>query len=913
MNFGKYARNKKIKQINSKSSKLRNLVSSSFFKIFVFIILLIGIITFTAGLGVFKAIIDGAPDIDHLLENIQPEGYTTIMYDLQGNEVQKLHGTDANRIYVEYDQIPDFLGHAYIAIEDERYMSHNGVDLEGLMRAAFINIKTQSFSEGASTITQQVIKNNILTPDKNIKRKVQEMYLAVQLEKHLSKEEILELYMNTISCGRGTNGVQTASQLYFNKDVWDITIAEAAVLAAITNNPSLYDPIARPELNRKRAERVLNKLLEQGYITEAEYTEAYNTDVYSQIQINSQIRKDNASSYSYFVDETIERLVDDLTIQKGYSEAQAYNLIYRGGLSVYITQDARIQAGMDEVFGNEENYPPENEDYAIKLLYSLSVLKDPDLPDHFYHEEQFKNKEAADAYIQSVWEEKGLTQKDFDENLAVEKPLYIPQPQAAMTLLDFQTGHVKAISGGRGVKIGNRTLNRATQSKRQPGSTFKPLAAYLPAIDGQNYTLASVFDDAPFSVSMPDGSTYSPGNWYNGYRGLSTIREGIVDSMNILAVETTFNVGVDLAFDYLLDLGFTTLHESLVRNGQNYTDKTLALPLGGLTDGVNTLELTAAYGTIANDGVYVEPIFYTRVLDHDGNILIDKEPITRTVMKDTTAFLLTDAMVDVINYGTGTASRLRNTKIPAAGKTGTTSATKDLWFAGYTPYYAGALWMGYDDPQQMAYVRNYHKRMWRDVMEIAHEGLPYKDFNKPATITSALICKESGKLAVDGLCTNDPRGSTARYEYFAPGTVPTETCDVHKEVFIDTSTGLFATEYCPEELVERRIMIQRVKPLDVEKLSPGVLNSIADYKYEIPYTMIGEYCNIHGPNTVITPTPDEEIPSTDPMNPGDLTNPETPTNPVQPIQPPENDEADIFDPADPQSPFNPQFPDTVNE
>lgn len=883
MNFGKYARNKKIKQINSKSSKIKNLVSSTFFKLLVFFILVAGIIAFSAGLGTFKAIIDASPSIDHLLEKIQPEGYTTIIYDLQGNEVQKLHGADANRIYVEYDQIPSFLGEAFIAIEDERFWRHNGVDLQGFMRAIFTNIRTRSFSEGASTITQQIIKNNVLTTDVTIERKLQEMYLAVELEKHLSKEDILELYMNTVASGRGTNGVQTASQLYFNKDVWDISIAEAAVLASITNKPTRFDPVSNPENNRDRAERVLDKLLEQEYITQAEYDEAYNTDVYSQIQINSQIREENASSYSYFVDEAIDRLVDDLTIQKGYSEAQAYNLVYRGGLSIYITQDAKIQEGVDTVFNNEESYPPEYEDYAMKLLYSLSILKDEEA-EHFYHEEQFANREEAEAYIQTVWDEYGLTQSDFDNGLAEENPLFIPQPQAATVLLDFHNGHVKALAGGRGIKIGNQTFNRATQAKRQPGSTFKVLAAYLPALDTGNYTLATAIDDAPFKVSMPNGSSYSPGNWYSGYRGLSTVREGIVDSMNILAVKTTFDIGVDLAFDYLLDLGFTTLHESLTRNGQTFTDKTLTLPLGGLTDGVTPLELTAAYGAIANDGVYVEPIFYTRVLDHDGNILIDKDPITRTVMKDTTAFLLTDAMVDVVDYGTGTASRLRNIDMPTAGKTGTTSATKDLWFAGYTPYYAAAVWMGYDDPQQMAYVRSYHKTMWRDVMEIAHEGLPYKDFNKPASITSALICKESGKLAVQGLCTDDPRGSTARYEYFAPGTVPTETCDIHKEVFIDTSSGLFATEYCPEELVERRVMIQRVAPINVEELSPGVLNSIADYKYEIPYSMIGEYCNLHGPNTV---NENEEADN-------------------------QQDGSNTFDPNNPNSPFDPQLPNNNN-
>lgn len=863
MNFGKFARKKKIKNIESTTSKITNLVSSTLFKLIVFFVILAGVIGFSAGIGSFKAIIDAAPSIDSLLVNIQPEGYTTFIYDLKGNVVQELHGADANRVYVEYDQIPKYLGYSFVAIEDERFWKHNGIDLEGFMRAIFVNLKTMSFSEGASTITQQIIKNNVLTTDVTVERKVQEMYLAVQLEKYRTKEQILELYMNTAACGRGTNGVQTASRLYFNKDVWDIDLAEAAVLASITNKPGRYDPITNPENNRARAVRILDKLLEQGYITQEEHDVAYNEDVYSTIQLNNQAIDQN-SDYSYFVDETITRVANDLAIEKGFTETQAYNLIYRGGLSIYITQDLQIQSAMDEVFSNEENFPPEDEDYAMKLMYSLSVNKDGQV-DNFYHEEQFKNLDEAKAYIQSIHEEYGLTDDDFTNKLAVEKPLFLPQPQAAMVIIDYHNGYVKAITGGRGSKEGNKTFNRATQAKRQPGSTFKILAAYLPAIDAKGYTLTTVLDDAPTAIQLPDGTSYSPGNWYKGYKGLSTVREGIINSMNILAVKTTFDIGTDIAFDYLLNLGFTTLHDSKIINGQVFTDKTLTLPLGGLTDGVTPLELTAAYGAVANGGVYNEPIFYTKVIDHDNNILMTRKPETRVVMKETTSFLLTSAMQDVVKVGTGTSAAFKEVKMPLAGKTGTTTATKDLWFAGYSPYYVAAVWMGYDDPQKMAYVKNYHKWIWRDVMEAAHVDLPYKDFPIPSGITTALICTESGKLAVDGLCTNDPRGSTVRSEYFATGTVPTESCDVHKEVAICTSSSLFATEYCPESTIERRVMIQRLEPLIPDPNDPNALNAVEDYKYEIPYSTVGEYCNVHGPNTTSPTdiTPSETVPSTD--------------------------------------------------
>jgi len=711
------------------------------------------------------------------------------------------------------------------------------------------------------------------------------MYLAIQLEKHHTKEEILELYMNTAACGRGTNGVETASRLYFNKDVWDISIAEAAVLASITNKPGKYDPVSNPQNNRERALRILNKLLEQDYITQAEYEEAKAEDVYSEIQINSQTIEDS-SDYSYFVDETINRVVNDLVIQKGITNAQAYNLIYRGGLSIYITQDMDLQKKMDEVFTNEDNFPPVNEDYAMKLKYSLSYTTDGNAK-NFYHEEQFDTKEEAESFIATTKADLGVSQEDIDKGLAFEKTVFIPQPQAAMVVMDYHNGYVKAIAGGRGEKSGNQVFNRAIEAKRQPGSTFKILAAYLPAIDAKGYTLATGIDDVPLEIIDPNGVPFNPGNWYKGYRGLSTVREGIVWSMNILAVKTVFDIGPELSYKYLMDLGFTTVYDKISINGSTYTDITLSLPLGGLTVGVTPLELTAAYGAVANKGVYTEPIFYTRVLDHDGNILLDKQPVTRVVMKETTAYLLTDAMVEVMESGTGTSAHFDNVDMAQAGKTGTTNSTKDLWFAGYTPYYVASVWMGYDDPQEMAYVKSYHKYIWRDVMAYAHKDLPYRDFERPDGITTAEICTESGMLATDA-CRNDPRGPAVRTELFAVGTVPTEPCDVHKEVSICTVSGLFANEYCPKETVETQVWLQRHEPIVVDEGDEAVLDTIADYKYTLPESMIGEYCNIHGPNTQLPQEPSLDENGNPILPPEDSTNPETNVNTGQGQTPPTN-------------------------
>jgi len=839
MNFSKYTNRKKIKRINSTGIKATKLAGTSFIRLIVFSIILIAVIGVTAVLGIVNGIFDSAPTLN--FEDLVPEGYTSFIYDQNGVLLQELSTGDANRIYVEIDLIPKHVKDAFVAIEDERFYEHNGIDMRGIFRAIFVNLKSGQFSEGASTITQQVIKNNILSTEKNFKRKIQEQYLAVQAEKTLSKDDILELYLNTVGLGRGTNGVQAAANRYFNKDIGELSIAEAAVIASITQRPTAYDPVTNPENNRERQEIVLQYMLDQGKISKAQYALAINEKVYEHIQVANQAFEAQ-SDYSYFVDETIRRVATDLKEQKGYSSNQAINLIYRGGLSIYVTQDRAMQKILDDAFVREETFPTFKDDYNVTLMYTASIKKGEEIQQH-YEEIILQSDEEALAYIETL---KAEWLVDGGEIIA-ENSLFIPQPQAAMVVMDYYTGHVKAMIGGRGEKIGNQTLNRATQSTRQPGSTFKILAAYLPALDSMGFTLATVYDDAPYTLNLPNGTNYSPKNWYShskyNFWGLSTLREGIQWSMNLLAIKTTFDVGIDTCFNYLMDLGFTTLVDREEIGGQVFTDKNPVLPLGGLTHGVSLLELTSAYSAIANNGVYIEPSFYTKVLSHDGSILLLKTPETHTVMKKTTAFLLTNAMEGVVSSGTGTPAKFSGMHI--AGKTGTTSDTKDLAFIGYTPYYIAGVWLGHDEPEEMKHNKPYHKYLWRDVMAQIHEGLENRSFPVPEGIVRATICTESGLLPVPGLCDHDPRGPTTRYEYFAQGTVPTKTCDVHVKVKVCEASGLFPTEYCPEETIVEKVFTSRVEPLVPESWDPNKPPRIKDYEYELPPTVAYEFCNIH--------------------------------------------------------------------
>lgn len=776
MNYNEKNVSKTRKELSSSSKKVKKKASSTFARVvfisFIAVILLVGAL----GFGVIKGIIDDSPDISNI--NIVPTGYATFVYDSDGNEIQKLTAPTANRTSVSLDKIPEYLQKAVIAVEDERFYEHNGIDIKGIFRAFFVGVKNGfKFTEGASTITQQLLKNNVFTNWTNeqtqmdrFKRKFQEQYLAIELEKTTDKDTILENYLNTINLGAGTYGVQAASQKYFGKDVWDLTLSECAVLAGITKNPTAYNPIRFPEKNVERRDEVLNHMVEQGYITKEQKAEAQADNVYERIASVAQASEETKSKvYSYFIDELTEQVIQDLQDKKGYSENQAYQALYSGGLRIYTTQDQAIQQICDEEYLNPDNFPS-NPEYGIDWALTITKLDgttenhSQEMMRNYFQDVEdpdfdllFDSIEDADAHI-AAYKEHVL---QYGGEVLAERCTYTLEPQSSIVIMDQYTGYVKAIVGGRGEKTASLTLNRATNTTRQPGSTFKIVSTYAPAIDSEGMSLGTIYVDEPYSYTNGRPIKNASGT----FSGPITIRDAIRRSVNIVAVKCLTDITPDLGYDYLEKFGFTTL---------NYEkDCYQPLALGGISAGVTNLELTAAYAAIANGGEYIKPMFYTKITDSEGNIVLENTPETTQVLKESTAYLLTSAMQDVVTSGTGTACRLSNMAV--AGKTGTTSDYRDVWFAGYTPYYTCAIWAGYDNnevlPKADTY-RSYHKNLWRTIMNRIHEELPYESFTTESAISRVAICAETGGLALE-TCPN-------KYtELFTPDTIPTFTCTAH--------------------------------------------------------------------------------------------------------------------------------------
>lgn len=791
--------NLKKTDINTKAGRK---VAYTALRAVLILLLAVVVIGTCVGFGAINGLIATAPDISNL--SVAPSESATYIYNSDGTVMQKLSLASSNRTLVTLDQIPLDLQHAVVAIEDERFYEHKGIDIRGIIRAGIHGLTSGSFSEGASTITQQLLKNNVFTDWMNetslgdrFKRKFQEQYLALQLEKEVSKDQILEDYLNTINLGAGAYGVQAAAHRYFNKNVWELNLSESAVIAGITQNPTRYNPITYPENNAVRRQTVLDYMLEQGYITQEAFDEAVADDVYSRIQ-ETDSQTEQTSIYTYYVDAMIDQIIEDLMEQKGYTEQQANKLLFTSGLKIYSVQDKDIQRICDEEFANPANFPAGTQ---VGVDYALSIQTAEGETIH-YGNEHFLSyyKENYDPNFNMMFSDEASARQALDsfktskvtEGVKVlgERISLAPQPQASLVIMDQSTGYVKAIIGGRGPKEASLTLNRATASTRQPGSTFKILTTYAPAIDYDNMTLGSIYYNAPY--------TYKNGvpvnNWdsSNTYTGYTTIREAITNSINVVAVKCITDITPAIGFQYAEKFGITTLHNS------EALDVNQPLALGGITDGVTNLELTGAFAAIANKGQYIKPKFYSHIEGPDGEIIIDnRTPVTTRVVKESSAFLLTSAMTDVVTKGTGTLISLDN--MPVAGKTGTTSDYKDIWFSGYTPYYTCSIWGGYDNnadlPDADMY-HTYHKVLWNAIMNRIHANLPAAAFEQPADVVSARICKKSGRLAIDGVCDQDPRGSQVYEEYFVLGTEPRSSCDKHLSLPICQETGLLPSSTC---------------------------------------------------------------------------------------------------------------------
>lgn len=762
------------------------------------------------GLGMVKGILDSTPPLTSF--HFGPTTFATKILDRNGNTMDTLVQEGSNREAVKFSDIPENLVNAFVAIEDERFWEHSGVDLKSIARAIYGVVKSDASRGGGSTITQQLIKNSVFDSALNEKgfekyvRKLQEQYIALQYESQAEmskkeiKEQIITDYLNTIYLGSNTLGVKVAAKKYFNKELSELTLSEDAVIASITKNPTANNPITHPENNKRRQRQTLQNMKNLGYITEAEYEEAVNDDVYSRIQ-NVEIQYENTNSvYTYFTEAIIDKLQEDLVKRLGYSQTLAKNLLYSGGLRVETTMDPDIQKIVDAEINNDANYKVKK--YAID--YRLSIHHSDDTLSHYsqvdvqnYHVETLKNKkydglftskENAEQFINSF---KDSVLKEGDTVLAETLNFFL-EPQASFVMINHNTGEVVALSGGRGEKTVSRSLNRATVTKRQPGSTFKVLAAFAPALELYNKTLATTYYDSEYVYKIANvNKTFK--NWYSsGYLGFQNIRAGIVYSLNIIAIRCLMEtVTPEIGIRYAKKLGISTLDEK--------EDANPAAALGGLTYGVTNLELTNAFAAIANSGNYQEPILYTKVYDHYGNVILDntKNKPTRVMSKEN-AFLLTSAMAASMVGGrafssatmniTPTSTRSWFKGMSLAGKSGTTTNNNDVWFVGFSPYYTAGIWGGCDENQSLQDTRNkinnggtsFHKNIWRRIMMTVHTTLPDEKFEKPAAIISRKVCRKSGLLATEG-CEHDLRGDASYIEFFIDGTQPRTRCNLHTE------------------------------------------------------------------------------------------------------------------------------------
>ncbi|MBQ4527994.1 MAG: PBP1A family penicillin-binding protein [Clostridia bacterium] len=586
-----------------------------------------------------------------------------------------------NRTWVSFDKVPQNLKDAFVAIEDQRFYEHNGVDYKRTL-GAIINVFAKGDSSyGGSTITQQLVKNITKDNERTNERKIREIARALVLETKLSKEQILEMYMNDIYLSQGAYGVQAAAMTYFGKDVSQLSLAECACIAGITQYPTTYDPIINPKNNKEKQLTVLSKMLELGYITQSEYNQAINEPL---VFVTKEEKEEEDKTQSYFSDYVIEQVVSDLATEFNCSKEMAENFLYNGGLKIYTTMDPNIQTAMEEYYANNANFP----------------------------------------------------------NLGTTE-----EAQSAMVVIEPSTGHIKGIVGGRGDKV-DRGLNRASHSLRQPGSSIKPIAVYAPALEENVCNISSVISNSQLTIG-----SWKPKNSNGKYTAPVKIETAVAYSYNIPAINVLRELGVDKSYDYLKNkLHIDSIVDSVVRNGKEYTDKNLSsFALGGLTDGISPLDMTAAYAALANGGVYIEPIAYTKILTQNGELLYEKVPLKERAFSEETAFLMQELLKNVVKYGTAAGSIIGSND--TCGKTGTTDNNKDKWFVGFTPSYCSAVWFGYDTPQAIGTGTNPSVKIWRDIMTEIHQDMPAKKFSVPDGIERASICPytglyESGHAAV---------------------------------------------------------------------------------------------------------------------------------------------------------------------
>ena len=674
-------------------------------------------------------------------------------------ELAVVHG-EVNRDWVDYKDMPIALSHAAVAIEDKRFYTHKGVDWYRTIAAfgnMFLGMKD---TFGGSTITQQMIKNVTHYDDVTIKRKFTEIFRALDYEKTNSKEDILELYLNTIYLGEGCYGVGSASYKYFGKDVSELTLAECASLIGITNNPSLYDPYINRERNLKRQQLILDEMYDQGFIeTEAEYRAAKNQNIEFR---EEELEQENSQVYSWFVDTVIRDVMNDLQEKLGYSEQLAQLTLYRGGLQIYTTLNPEIQAKMDEVFTDLESLPQSYRDSSQQL-------------------------------------------------------------QAAMVIEDPYTGDIVALAGGTGDKAdyGSLSGNHATLSMRPPGSSIKPLSVYSPALDLGMIQPYTVFDDN--KEGKLKGTNWYPNNDDYKNNGVMTVRNAVRRSVNTVAAQIVDKLTPAVSFDYLKNrYGLTTLVESkTLADGRTISDIGYAsMALGQLSYGATVRDMTAAYTAFSNKGIMTKGRTYTRILDSNGELLYENIPESRVAVSEVAAWQMQSMMRDVVRGGTGYEASIEN--MYTCGKTGSSSSWQDRWFCGFTPYYTSAIWVGYETPEHLYFNGNPACQIWKRVMAPIHEGLENREFERPEGMKQVTVCIDTGKLATE-ICKNDIRGDRSVTEWVPVTSAPNSICDCHVWTEVCIHSGCKPTADCPKNEVVK-VGVLDPEGLNYEVLTPELFD-----------------------------------------------------------------------------------------
>lgn len=733
-----------------------------------------------AVVGIAKAFVDTAPTLD--LAALDAQDKTSFIYDSQGNLITDYKGTE-DRIMVSIDEIPEMLQNAFIAVEDARFYEHNGVDVKRIVGALVANF-TSGSTQGGSTITQQLIKQTVLSSEQSYKRKLQEAYLAMELETRYTKKQILESYLNTIFLGGSYYGVRVAAYGYFGKSLDQLTLRECAMLAGLTRSPNYYNPRSNfytrntegsstPDITNNRTDYVLRQMRENGLITAQQYNAALDRSTASVLEKSP--ASTDMYAYPHYVEYAISDVVDTFLDLNGLEDTSANryameNKLRTGGYSVYLCLDTEIQEIVEDTLANWSSYPR---------------LRNPS-------DKVYQSRNSDGTYTE------------------------IEQPQAAACVFDYRTGELKAIVGGRYKPTTRKTLNRASGMTMPVGSSIKPLTVYAPAID-LGASPASIAYNMPVPISGwkdSSGKDSWPKNYGGGgYKGPQSFRSALRNSYNTAAAQILMTyVGVSRSVEYLHLMGIPD---------KNINADPFGLALG--SSGLTPVQMAVAFGTIANKGVYQQPLSFSRIVDSNGNVVVDmhQQQDRHQVFKPSTAYLVVDMLKEAVQSGTGTKAKISSQVV--AGKTGTNSDSKGVFFAGMTGWYSGSVWIGHDNYKALsskATGGNAAAPLWQSFMEKIHkaknldsreiiDGTP-SDYN----LVRVTTCGVSGQLATDA-CYNDVNGYKTITDYWSADSVPTAYCSMHKSVSVCTESGLLATDYCPSYSVETRgiVLIPRGHPL----------------------------------------------------------------------------------------------------